>query len=128
MTARLNLGHGSRMLRRHVFSRDAHVCMYCAQPLRSTYHPPGEPLRPGNRTVDHLVPTARGGQTVASNLVAACRICNVAKADLSVADFAASSGRVRGRLAGFRERLAASGVDYREGPSLASREEEVVER
>ena len=52
--------------RRGVFARDGHSCQYC-----------------GNRaeTLDHVVPRSRGGLHTWDNVVAACRRCNVGKAD-----------------------------------------------
>jgi len=52
--------------RRGVFARDGHSCQYC-----------------GNRaeTLDHVVPRSRGGSHTWDNVVAACRPCNVGKAD-----------------------------------------------
>ncbi|MCU1496537.1 MAG: hypothetical protein JWM47_490 [Acidimicrobiales bacterium] len=52
--------------RRGVFLRDEHRCQYC-----------------GNKaeTLDHVVPKSRGGSHSWENVVAACRPCNVDKAD-----------------------------------------------
>jgi len=52
--------------RRGVFARDGHRCQYC-----------------GGRaeTLDHVVPRSRGGGHTWENVVAACRTCNVTKAD-----------------------------------------------
>ncbi len=46
-------------------------CYYCDQPI-----PPGE------LTMDHVVPLARGGQTTKSNVVPACKECNTKKQQL----------------------------------------------
>ena len=47
-----------------VLARDHHRCAYCDA---------------GASTVDHVVPRARGGRTVWSNCVAACKRCNAKK-------------------------------------------------
>lgn len=40
-----------------------------------------------NRTLDHLTPKSRGGTAKKSNIVLACRTCNNAKADMTLAEF-----------------------------------------
>lgn len=64
--------------RRGVFLRDEHRCQYC-----------------GNRaeTLDHVVPRSRGGQHCWENVVAACRPCNVGKADRLLPDTRLRLGR-----------------------------------
>ena len=52
--------------RRGVFVRDEHRCQYCGDRAE---------------TLDHVVPRSRGGLHCWENVVAACRPCNVAKAD-----------------------------------------------
>lgn len=49
-----------------ILERDAYTCIYCG----------GEGL-----TIDHVIPRAQGGQTIAKNCVAACKTCNSKKAD-----------------------------------------------
>jgi 5-methylcytosine-specific restriction endonuclease McrA len=39
----------------------------------------GRPTPPRDLTMDHRVPLVRGGRSVRSNLVPACRACNAAK-------------------------------------------------
>src|SRR5690606_29019852 len=60
-----------RISRRGIFARDSHRCQYC-----------------GNRaeTLDHVVPRSRGGPHTWENVVAACRMCNVHKADKLLLD------------------------------------------
>lgn len=53
-------------LRIQVFERDAYTCAYCGT---VTEHP----------HCDHVVPLARGGETVLENLVTACPSCNCSK-------------------------------------------------
>lgn len=52
--------------RRGVFARDEHRCQYCGDRAE---------------TLDHVVPRSRGGDHSWENVVAACRPCNVNKAD-----------------------------------------------
>lgn len=54
--------------RRNVFARDHYRCQYC-----------GEFKSKGELSLDHVVPLSQGGETSWSNLVAACRSCNVRK-------------------------------------------------
>lgn len=52
--------------RRGVLARDGHRCQYCGARAE---------------TLDHVVPRSRGGAHTWENVVAACRRCNVHKAD-----------------------------------------------
>ncbi len=54
------------LTRRAVFVRDGHQCQYCNARAES---------------IDHVVPTSRGGEHVWENVVASCRRCNSAKED-----------------------------------------------
>lgn len=55
-----------------VWSRDRGVCFYCG-----TFLTKGHPLR----TVDHVIPRAKGGANRMWNLVVACKPCNRDKGD-----------------------------------------------
>ena len=57
--------------RRAVFARDAGKCVYCGMTATS---------------IDHVVPRSRGGTHTWDNVVAACRRCNHAKADRTLAE------------------------------------------
>jgi 5-methylcytosine-specific restriction endonuclease McrA len=57
--------------RRAVFTRDGSTCVYCGSSATS---------------IDHVVPRSRGGTHTWDNVVAACRRCNHAKADRSLAE------------------------------------------
>jgi 5-methylcytosine-specific restriction endonuclease McrA len=57
--------------RRGVFARDGHRCQYCGDKAE---------------TLDHVVPRSRGGGHTWENVVAACRPCNVHKADRLLPD------------------------------------------
>lgn len=47
------------------------LCYYC-----------GESTPPGELTLDHIVPVARGGKSTKGNVVTACKACNNAKKQL----------------------------------------------
>lgn len=53
--------------RAFVLARDNWTCVYCGSP--------------GANQCDHVIPRSRGGRSVATNLVAACRSCNSSKKD-----------------------------------------------
>lgn len=55
-----------KLSRRGVLVRDGFRCQYCGERAE---------------TIDHVVPRSRGGTHTWENLVAACRGCNVRKAD-----------------------------------------------
>ena len=55
--------------RQAIFAAWAHRCAYCSQPAQS---------------LDHVLPKARGGLTVRSNLVPACLRCNRLKSHREV--------------------------------------------
>lgn len=60
----------TKRTRFEILRRDNHTCRYC--------HAVDTPL-----TIDHVVPTALGGNDDPSNLVAACRDCNAGKSSTS---------------------------------------------
>jgi len=53
-----------------LFRRDQHLCLYC-----------GRTFRPRELSRDHIIPRAQGGRDVWTNVVTACRRCNVTKAN-----------------------------------------------
>lgn len=59
-----------RFRKRVLFNRDNWQCQFCGAKLNSD-----------TITVDHIVPTSRGGTTTWLNCVAACRGCNRKKAN-----------------------------------------------
>jgi hypothetical protein len=59
----------SKRLRYEVLRRDDYACRYC-----------GARAPEATLTVDHVLPTALGGEDKAENLVAACSACNGGKA------------------------------------------------
>lgn len=60
-----------KKLRFEIFRRDNFACRYCGATAKD-----GAVLEP-----DHVIPRARGGQDVATNLVTACDGCNSGKSD-----------------------------------------------
>lgn len=67
--------------RREIFAKSNGRCHYCAAPL----------LLDGVWHIEHMLPRALGGLDDLSNLVAACRDCNLAKSDRTALEFVASS-------------------------------------
>ena len=61
--------------KQNVFARDRWRCQYCGQKK------PMDEL-----TQDHVVPRSRGGRTCWENIVTACKACNAAKADRTIAE------------------------------------------
>jgi 5-methylcytosine-specific restriction endonuclease McrA len=57
-----------RLNRRNIFARDNNHCQYC-----------GKRFATSELSLDHIVPTCRGGDTSWENLVCACVRCNVRK-------------------------------------------------
>ncbi len=52
-----------KFTKRTVLARDQHACQYCGEQTRDL-------------TLDHVIPKALGGETVWTNVVAACKKCN----------------------------------------------------
>ncbi len=59
--------------RKNILLRDRYTCQYC-----------DKVLPPGQLTLDHIVPRAKGGKDSWANLVCACGDCNRRKADMSL--------------------------------------------
>lgn len=66
-------------------ARDGNKCVYCGKAEPSI--PPARPV--DNHHLDHLVPRVLGGEDTPTNLVTACKSCNSARHDMSVAGWAA---------------------------------------
>jgi len=60
-----------------------HRCAYCLKPLKCADR-------------EHLIPITRGGNNTQSNVVPACRSCNVKKNDRTLLEFVASESYPRG--------------------------------
>jgi 5-methylcytosine-specific restriction endonuclease McrA len=65
---------------RQIRERDGHRCQYCA----ATAEQSGAHLH-----LDHLTPRSAGGEDAATNLVLACRRCNSARQNMTLAQWAA---------------------------------------
>ena len=61
-------------LRQRVYDASGNRCVYCSRQFVS-----GGPGYPPTPSIDHDVPTARGGADTEENLVAACKPCNSQK-------------------------------------------------
>jgi hypothetical protein len=61
----LRSSEAKRMWRNWIYERDSFQCVYCGSSE--------------NLTIDHCRPKAKGGQTLSSNCVTACRSCNQSK-------------------------------------------------
>lgn len=58
-----------KQFRRHIFEAWQWKCAYCDQQLNEN-----------TATIDHILPKHKGGQSIRSNLCAACNSCNRSKA------------------------------------------------
>jgi len=65
---------------RAIATRDGGACLYCGATAQTS----GAHLH-----LDHLTPRSQGGADDARNLVTACRRCNSARQDMSLAQWAA---------------------------------------
>ena len=64
--------HQTRALsRKNILLRDRNTCQYC-----------GKGLAAGELTLDHVIPSSRGGASTWENLVACCHSCNRKKGNL----------------------------------------------
>ena len=63
------------------------VCHYC-----------GRQVGAENLTMDHVIPVARGGKSVRSNVVPACEQCNKSKRCLTPAEIALAELEAQGAL------------------------------
>jgi hypothetical protein len=60
--------NGPRFSRQNIYLRDGFRCQYCHWTGPTT-----------TLTLDHLIPTAKGGKTTWENIVTACKACNMKK-------------------------------------------------
>lgn len=65
---RHNRKKGLSFSKKNILRRDNYTCQYCG----TSNHP---------LTVDHVVPKSRGGKTNWTNIVVACKTCNLKKGD-----------------------------------------------
>jgi 5-methylcytosine-specific restriction endonuclease McrA len=59
-----------RLSKRNVFLRDEYTCQFC-----------GVKVTDATATLDHVMPTSKGGKSVWDNLSTACKPCNYRKAN-----------------------------------------------
>ena len=59
-----------RLTKRNIFMRDKWTCQYCSAEMQEK-----------DCTLDHVVPSSKGGKTTWENSVTACKPCNYNKAD-----------------------------------------------
>jgi hypothetical protein len=78
-----------KALRKEVYARDNHECVYCGSA--------------DDLTLDHKTPEIRGGSHDISNLQTACRKCNASKRDLTHEEFV-TRGVTNGVTKPFQER------------------------
>lgn len=70
---------------KQIKARDSHRCAYCGATEKSSG---------AHMHLDHLTPRSKGGADVATNLVVACRRCNDARKELSLAAWRVYAARV----------------------------------
>lgn len=59
----------TKELRKAIYERDGHECVYCGSP--------------DDLTIDHRTPEIRGGSNEIENLQTTCRVCNASKRDMT---------------------------------------------
>lgn len=68
---------------RQIKARDNNCCVYC-----------GSDGNGAHLHLDHLTPRSKGGEDTATNLVLACRRCNSARGNMSVAQWSRYASEV----------------------------------
>lgn len=63
------------LTRENVFKRDGYCCVYCGSTNKKEL------------TIDHVVPSSKGGPNTWTNLVTACKRCNNEKSDLTLEEY-----------------------------------------
>lgn len=87
MSTRTPISNENRRSRRDfVFDRDGDRCVYCDVNQRGPTFLDKVPIR---LTLDHLIPTSKGGRTVRSNLVTCCNRCNTTRGDMDIVEWLA---------------------------------------
>lgn len=62
-----------------IYIRDNFACVYCGAQLKG--------CKPGEISLDHIVPVNAGGSNEATNLVTCCRACNNRKQDTPICEW-----------------------------------------
>jgi len=68
--------------KRNVWRRDDGICQWCGKHI-GLYH----------ATVDHVFPVSRGGTNTWRNVVAACKVCNTHKGNMTGPEYEKASGK-----------------------------------
>ena len=75
-------GKRVKLNRKTIAARDEYTCQYCGlRPVNKSGRPDMSKL-----TLDHVIPSSKGGRTHWSNLLLACAPCNASKADRTPAE------------------------------------------
>lgn len=69
---RRRVKNGIKFSRQNVYARDGYCCQYC-----------GERFKEDDLSYDHVVPKSAGGRRSWTNIVTACKPCNLRKANRS---------------------------------------------
>lgn len=64
------------MNRRDIYNKYDGHCAYC-----------GKKIEFDDMTIDHIVPTSKGGANTLDNTIPSCQLCNNQKADKSIEEF-----------------------------------------
>ena len=67
--------HKTPLTRDNVFKRDGYRCVYCGSTVKK------------DLTIDHVIPSSKGGLNKWENLVTACKRCNNEKSDLTLEEY-----------------------------------------
>lgn len=70
---------GVRWSRRNVMQRDRYTCIYCG--VQAGNERSGRLFLRSDFTIDHIIPSSRGGRNTWSNTACACPACNSRKGD-----------------------------------------------
>jgi len=71
-----NIDFSKSPFRQAIVTRENEMCFYCFRQLKE-----------GQYEIDHIIPSAKGGNNSYRNLIAACLDCNNVKGDMDVEDF-----------------------------------------
>lgn len=89
----------------YVFERDGFCCVYCGDESSAAI----ERSAKAKLTIDHIIPTTRGGSTKVPNLACACKACNAEKNDRTPEEW------------GMQPRFLQDGVTYESGTGMSQK-------
>lgn len=85
--------------RRRIWERDDYACVWCGVGIHLRARRAREPLNGREPTVDHVLPSARGGRYVPQNLVTCCHSCNRRRGATYAVEFAWTlAGSLKGQI------------------------------